>query len=43
MIVGLMGSVCSGKSILAEYLNKQYGFTIIDLRKELEKAINETT
>ncbi len=31
MIIALAGPLCSGKAALAHYLNKTYGFTIVNL------------
>lgn len=31
MIIALAGPLCSGKASLAHYLNKTYGFTVVNL------------
>lgn len=43
MIIGLTGSVCSGKRSLARYLRKVYGFKVINLLKLFQKQVSQST
>ena len=41
MIVGLTGSICSGKETLALFLVENYGFEAINILELFKKAISE--
>ena len=41
MIVGLTGSICSGKETLAKYLVEQYGFEAINILDLFRQQIAE--
>ena len=41
MIVGLTGSICSGKETLAMYLVENYSFEAINILELFKKAISE--
>lgn len=41
MIVGLTGSICSGKETLAQYLVQQYGFEAINILDLFRQEIAE--
>jgi dephospho-CoA kinase len=45
MIVGLTGSICSGKETLARYLEEKYGFECINIlelfRTKIELMVKE--
>jgi dephospho-CoA kinase len=37
MIVCLLGPICSGKDLLANYLREKHNFNIINIREALER------
>jgi dephospho-CoA kinase len=41
MIVGLIGSICSGKETLAKYLVEEYGFEAINILDLFRERIAE--
>lgn len=41
MIVGLTGSICSGKETLAKYLVEVYGFEAVNILDLFKKRIDE--
>ncbi len=41
MIIALAGPLCSGKAALAHYLNKTYGFTIVNLYEIFAQEMGE--
>lgn len=41
MIVGLTGSICSGKETLAKYLVEVYGFEEVNILDLFKKRIDE--
>jgi hypothetical protein len=40
MIIALLGAVCSGKSTVALYLQKEFAFTIVNLLEVFAKEMD---
>ncbi|CAK7263047.1 Deoxycytidine monophosphate (dCMP) deaminase [Sporothrix epigloea] len=43
MLIGICGSICAGKSTIAQYLTERHGFTRLSIRRDTETVANVGT